>query len=42
MPCVSACPCSAAPTISISINEPAYSLFIELILTSRNEQPPKA
>jgi hypothetical protein len=42
MPCVSACPCSFAPTVSISTNEPAYSLFTELILASRNEQPPKA
>ena len=42
MPCVNACLCSFAPAVSISTHEPADSLFTELILTSRNEQPPKA
>jgi hypothetical protein len=42
MPCANASLCSFAPTVSISTHEPADSLFTELILTSRNEQPPKA
>ena len=41
MPCLSECPCSFAPAVSISANEPAYPLFTELLLPTRNEHPPK-
>jgi hypothetical protein len=42
MPCMSSSPCSFAPVVSISTNEPVYPLFTELLLPTRNERPPLA
>jgi hypothetical protein len=42
MPCVSVCPCSTVPTVSISIHEPFFPRFTERIVIAPNEHPPKA
>jgi len=42
MPCVTASISTAAPLLSESTNVSFQKIFIELILTSRNEQPPQA
>lgn len=42
MPCISLCPCSAVPTVSISNNRPVKLLLTDLMFTAPNEHPPKA
>ncbi len=42
MPCVSVCPCSTVPPVSISASESVPQRFIALIFTAPNEHPPKA
>jgi hypothetical protein len=42
MPCVSVCPSTSDPTISISTQTPAHQILKELLLTSRNEHPPRS
>ena len=42
MPCVTASFCIAAPLLSASTNHSLQQTCIELILSSRNEQPPQS
>jgi len=42
MPCVSACPCSSVPMVPISSVAPSPQFFTEILLASRNEQPPRS
>lgn len=42
MPCVGLSPCTAPPTLSVSFFEPVQPVFTELILTTRNEHPPRS
>lgn len=42
MPCVTASICIAAPLLTDSTNDPLQKVFLELMLSSRNEQPPRS
>ena len=42
MPCVSACPCSSVPMFHLASIAPSPQIFTELLLASRNEQPPRS
>ena len=42
MPCVPIVVHSAIPTLSMTSHEPGNPLFTELILTTRNEHPPRS
>jgi hypothetical protein len=42
MPCVTASICIATPLLTVSTNDSLQKMFVELILSSRNEQPPRA
>jgi hypothetical protein len=42
MPCVAASICSAAPLLTASSHYALQKVFLELILSSRNEQPPRS
>jgi hypothetical protein len=42
MPCVTTSFCADAPLLSESANESLPKIFIELILSSRSEQPPRS
>jgi hypothetical protein len=42
MPCVSASPCSSGPIVPVSSFVPAPQFFVELLLSTRNEQPPRS
>jgi hypothetical protein len=42
MPCVSVCPFSSVPMLYLSTIAPSPQVFAELILTTRNEHPPRS
>jgi len=42
MPCINATSCSHTTTQSVSTIEPYRPLFSQLLISSQNEQPPKA
>jgi hypothetical protein len=42
MPCVTASICITAPLLSESVNDSLHNVILELILSSRNEQPPQS
>ena len=42
MPCVTPVSCNNAPSLSVSFTGPVHTISVELILASRNEQPPKS
>ena len=42
MPCVTASICIAAPLLTESTNDSLHNVILELILSSRNEQPPQS
>ena len=42
MPCVTASICIAAPLLAESTNDSLQKTYSELILSSRNEQPPRS
>jgi hypothetical protein len=41
MICIGACVYRPVPALVVSVQKPCAQLFVELILSSRNEQPPR-